>query len=244
MIRTAVFLAISLSSPALAQSLEIEPLTFDADGPETLVVAALDTTGTPRIAGLSGARPAATLVSLGRPAPSLILGVIEPGQEAAFGVERLLSSTVAEIAFDLDDLAAREALRDRDPELFRRLVSEGHVDPPADGLNRRLQIELARSNCYRSGIDGIWGPGSRGSVGEYFAELDGVSADSQEPSMGLFRTILVNGDVTCTAPVRPAPSRAPTVTPPSPPRNTAARPPQPVAPAPPPAPAPAPAPAR
>ncbi|MEL6915908.1 MAG: hypothetical protein AAFP13_15545 [Pseudomonadota bacterium] len=208
----AITLSLSLAGPVLGQGLEIAPLSLDVGAGDALVQAAVAVPGAPTMSGLAienAVMPAAVQVAAGRPAPSLILGAIAPGQEAAFGIETLLSTTVEQVAFALDDLAAREALRTRDPDLFRQLIEEGHVDPPADQLNRQLQVELARSNCYRSTIDGLWGPGSRRSVGEYFDELAGVSRADQEPSNDLFRAILINGDVACTAPVAAPVAAAP-----------------------------------
>ena len=37
-----------------------------------------------------------------------------------------------------------------------------------EAMMTQLQTELARMNCYRSRIDGDWGPGSRRSVGWSF----------------------------------------------------------------------------
>lgn len=223
---TSLALTVSSALPAAAQSLEIAPLSLDVGEGDNLVVAALADAGTvPVVAGLSAANiiPAAAVVAAGRPQPSLILGSISAGQEAAFGIETLLSSTVAEVAFALDDLDAREALRARDPDLFRQLVEEGHVDPPAAQLNAQLQTELSRMNCYRSGIDGLWGPGSRRSVGEYFDQLENVSRTDQEPSNDLFRVILINGDVDCPTPVAATPQpSAPAAARPAPQQRTTA----------------------
>ncbi|MFL4472318.1 hypothetical protein ACERZ8_21430 [Tateyamaria armeniaca] len=149
----------------------------------------------------------AARAAAGLPQPSIIIGLIAPGQEEEFGLESLLPGTVDAMGFALDDLAAREALRESDPEMFRRLIEEGHLDPGSDELNRVLQIELSRMNCYRSGIDGAWGPGSRRSVGEYFEQLASVDWPDQAPTQELFRAIMLNGDVACPTPVAAAPRR-------------------------------------
>tara|TARA_R110002072_G_scaffold102202_2_gene224904 strand:- start:599 stop:1372 length:774 start_codon:yes stop_codon:yes gene_type:complete len=141
----------------------------------------------------------------GLPRPSIILGRVEVGQEAAFGIESLLPATVEQIGFDHTNLEARIALRESNPALFQQLVEQGHVDPPQGQLNEVLQTELARMNCYRSGIDGAWGPGSRRSVGAYFDEISGVDWSDPEPSMNLFRTIILREDVACPTPVVAAP---------------------------------------
>lgn len=225
---------------ALAQGLEIAPIGFDvADQGDDLVLAAFAPDAAPVFDGVrTGTAPAAARVSAGLPRPSIILGLITPGQEEDFGLENLLPATVEQFAFALDDLAAREALRESDPILFERLVNEGHLDPDAGALPTVLQTELARMNCYRAGIDGLWGPGSRRSVGEYFDQLASVEWPDQAPTFELFRAIILNGDVACSAPqpVAAAPARAtPTRTTQSRPATTQARPaapaPKPAAPA-------------
>lgn len=228
-------IALAPAPAAIAQGLEIAPIGIDlADEGDTLVQAALVIDSAPVFDGaLLGATPAAARVSAGLPQPSIIIGLIAPGQEEEFGLETLLPATVEQVAFSLDDLEAREALRASDPIMFERLISEGHLDPDADQLPRVLQTELARMNCYRSGIDGAWGPGSRRSVGEYFDELASLDWPDQAPTPELFRAILLNGDVACEAPApvaraTPAPTQ-------SRPATTQARPaapaPQPAAPA-------------
>ncbi len=201
-----VGVALSLMAGTVAaQSFEIQPIGIDiSDDPSGgLVLAAFDPSdAAPLITGLGGGATVlqASVVTGNLPQPSIILGRIAPGQEASFGIETLLPETVAQFAFSLDDLEARAALRESDPELFRQLVEEGHVDPETSQLNRTLQIELARMNCYRSGIDGAWGPGSRRSVSSYFDQLDEVSWPDQAPTPDLFRALLINGDVACPTP--------------------------------------------
>ena len=208
-------IAVCAAPVVLAQGLEIAPIGFDvADEDDNLVLAAFAAPNDAPLLGLiqGGAVPAAVQVSAGLPQPSIILGLIAPGQEDAFGLERLLPATVQQVGFSLDDLTAREAMRESDPILFRRLIEEGHLDPDADNLNRALQIELARMNCYRSGIDGAWGPGSRRSVGEYFAQLASVNWPDQAPTNDLMRAIILNGEVACPTPVAAAPAPRATTT--------------------------------
>jgi len=204
----------ALAAPsAVAQGLEIAPIAFDVDETDDsqLVVASLsvdDSTSIVSTGLQAGPQPLSLSVraQLGLPDPSIILGLIEAGTEASYGIERLMPSTVEQISFAPDDLEARAALRDSDRDLFVQLVGEGHLDPSAGDLNRQLQIELQRMNCYRSGIDGAWGPGSRRSVGAYFDELASVNWSDQEPSNELYRAILINGDVECEVPVAAAPA--------------------------------------
>lgn len=198
---------------AAAQGLEIAPIGFDlADEGDSLVMASLSITDSAPLlgAGQSGATPAAARAAAGLPQPSIIVGVIEAGQEELFGLETLLPATVEKVGFSLDDLTAREALRESDPDLFRRLINEGHLDPDESELARVLQTELARMNCYRSGIDGQWGRGSRGSVGEYFAQVASLDWPDAAPTNELLRTIILNGDVSCPTPVAAAAPRATT----------------------------------
>ncbi|WP_052249798.1 hypothetical protein [Tateyamaria sp. ANG-S1] len=189
-----------------AQGLEIVPLDLDVAEEGALVRTAFvaqdaaPVFGTPLIE-TAGIVPVAVRTAANLPQPSIILGTIEAGQEAEFGIETLLPATVTQVAFALDDLDARAAMRANDPDLFRQLIEEGHLDPEPDQLNRVLQVELQRMNCYRSGIDGAWGPGSRRSVASYFDQLTSVSWPDQNPSNDLFRAIMINGDVACPTPV-------------------------------------------
>ncbi|MEX0308728.1 MAG: hypothetical protein AB3N17_00635 [Tateyamaria sp.] len=201
-----------MASSARAQGIQIEPLNLDVAGEGALVQTSFAAASdlpvfSQSIAVEPGVVPVAVRQLDTLPQPSIILGRIAPGQEEEFGIERLLPETVAQVIFDLADLDARNALRADNPELFAQLISEGHLDPEADQLNRTLQVELQRMNCYRSGIDGAWGPGSRRSVASYFEQLANVSWPDQQPTNELFRAILLNGDVACPTPVaapRPA----------------------------------------
>lgn len=187
------------AASASAQAVDVAPITFDVEGEEALVVAAV---AAPTGPSIPGATPspiirAAARAPDGQPQPSIILGLIEPGQEASFGVENLLSSTVEEVLFEIDDLAARAALRESDPDLFRQLIEEGYLDqPPGEELARQLQIELARMNCYTAAIDGLWGGGSRRSVSRYFEQV-GTARSDLTASNDLLRTILITGDRDC-----------------------------------------------
>lgn len=139
----------------------------------------------------------ARAVPEGLPEPSIIVGLIKNVTEASFSTvdEDPGDVTSNEIAYD--DLDARRGLRDQDPEMFAGLVAAGAFDPPPSLLARALQIELQRMGCYTSGIDGIWGGGSRRSVQRYFAEIDGVEAETLQPETGLFRQIILQDEITC-----------------------------------------------
>ena len=189
-----------------AQDVTFEPILLDLvvsdDGTtqnEVLVIAYQPSSATPRIGEASVDRFAIRAPE-GRPQPSIILGAIEPGEEVAFGIDFVLPATVERFQFDYDDIEAREALRARNPNLFRRLVEGGYIDPPSTGdtLVRALQSEFRRMNCYTSTIDGVWGNGSRRAILSYFQLLRNVGPwPNDQPSNELFRAILINGDVEC-----------------------------------------------
>ena len=146
---------------------------------------------------------AALPTAAGLPEPSIIVGIIEDVTLASFSpAEPLGEVTSNEISYD--NLDARRALREQDAALFGSLVASGAFDPPAPLLPAALQTELARMGCYRSGIDGKWGGGSRSSVSRYFDEIDGVEAVSLDPTVELFRQIVLQDDITCAAPVAAA----------------------------------------
>ncbi len=196
---------VGLSGLAQAQSYSAAPIDVDiasdGAGAEPLLIAAFQPQADVQPQFLSQGGQQAIATRSGLPTPSIILGRIEAGQESAFGISTLLPETVAQFGFAYNDLDRRVAMRDSDPEMFRKLIEQGHVDPPANVLNAALQTELQRMNCYRSGIDGAWGPGSRRSVGSYFEKReDDMEWPDQEPSNGLFRTIILVPDVTCETP--------------------------------------------
>ncbi|MEL6689289.1 MAG: hypothetical protein AAFP28_03130 [Pseudomonadota bacterium] len=198
MFRAAILAAALTAGPLSAQSLDVLPLGIDVGNDAQIVQAVVTSDAAqPNILGLTPLVPAAVVTQAALPQPSLILGFIEIGQEAAFGIETLLSTTVEQVAFAPDDLAAREALRTSDPELFRQLVEEGHVDPAADDVVLTLQRELRRMNCYTGAIDNDWGPGSRRAVPAYFARLPDQSWSGDAATVDLFRAIVLSGDVSC-----------------------------------------------
>lgn len=97
---------------------------------------------------------------------------------------------------------AREAIRQRDPAMFERLLSQGAFDPQGDQLAAALQTELAQMGCYAGGIDGNWGAGSVAALARYFQAL-GAAQAATSPDMGLFRAIARNEALHC-APVAAA----------------------------------------
>ncbi|OAN87126.1 hypothetical protein [Sulfitobacter geojensis] len=149
------------------------------------------------------AQQAALPRAAGLPEPSIIVGIIEDLTLASFSpAEPLGEVTSNEISYE--NLEARRALRAQDAALFGTLVASGAFDPPAPLLAAALQTELARMGCYSAGIDGQWGPGSRRSVGRYFDEIEGVEAVSLDPTVDLFRQIVMQDDIICPKPVAAA----------------------------------------
>lgn len=182
-------LPVALEAPAPASSPDAGEVVIFAPTPQAQQAAL------PRAAGL--------------PEPSIIVGIIEDLTLASFSpAEPLGDVTSNEISYE--NLEARRALREQDAGLFASLVGSGAFDPPAPLLATALQTELARMGCYSAGIDGQWGPGSRRSVGRYFDEIDGVEAVSLDPTIDLFRQIVLQDDIVCAAPVAAAAPRATT----------------------------------
>lgn len=168
----------------------------------------------------------------GLPQPSIIIGLIGGVTQAS------LTQPDAPATPDLryDDVAGRAALRAQSPDLFATLVASGALDPPEGQLAAAIQTELQRMGCYRSGIDGVWGTGSRAAVERYFDQRPEARGEGVEPTAGLFRQIIAAEDVTCPAPATAAASpRAPspqtrTTTAPAAPRVTQPARPQPAQP--------------
>lgn len=203
-------LALSTALPVLAQTFDAQPITFDlsegADAAGGLLVVAFEpSAAAPQVARANGADQSAILFRAGYPRPSIIVGRIASGMEAALGIERLMPETVAQFGFAYDDLEAREALRESNPDMFRQLVQEGHIDPPEAELANVVQRELQRMNCYRSRIDGDWGTGSRRAARQYFTTLGQSSGGlDATASADLFRAVVLGGDVTCVVAAAPA----------------------------------------
>lgn len=151
----------------------------------------------------SASQLAAVPVAEGLPEPSIIIGLID-GIRGTFGTVDDTPPEVGQTEITYENLEARNAMRDRDPELFASLVAGGAFDPPPTEIGRALQGELARMDCYTTTVDGIWGNGSRRAVDRYFAQLNGVTPITREATADLFRQILLEGDVICPSPVRTA----------------------------------------
>lgn len=143
--------------------------------------------------------PAEQIVALplvpGQPEPSIIVGTIDGVTDAALTLDDARQDESRALAFD--DIEARRALRNGNPELFDALLAAGSFDPPDGQLAVALQTELQRMNCYTLRVDGDWGNGSRRALQAYLDRLDGVQVASLDPDVDLFRLILRNDEVTC-----------------------------------------------
>ena len=106
-------------------------------------------------------------------------------------------------------------------------------------LARSIQGDLARLGCYRMSVDGVWGPGSRNSLAQFYREK-GETASSLEPSTDVLAMLQDESGTVCEAPKTPkkpqiaappqkkkSPARA--KAPPAPQRPTASAPPPPAA---------------
>lgn len=146
------------------------------------------------------AQQASLPVGEGLPRPSIILGLIAPPDNASFDTVPDNPGEVSANEVTFDNLDARRALRDTDPELFATLVEGGAFDPPQGQLAVALQTELKRMKCYTARIDGAWGGGSRASVDRYFAQI-GDTPVTRDATIELYRQIVMKDDVECPAPV-------------------------------------------
>jgi len=180
--------------------------------------------------------PTVTPGASGLPQPSILVGYVVENLPDAPVVP---NEPLAGAGFGSDDVAAREALRDQDADAFVGLVAAGAFDPPEGQIARALQVELARINCYTSGIDGAWGPGSQRALLAFYEEIGAVPPGS-EADLDAFRAVIARDDIRCPDPV-PVTRTVSAPAPSAPARST--RPAPAAAPAPAPAPA-APAPAQ
>jgi hypothetical protein len=66
-------------------------------------------------------------------------------------------------------------------------------------LARSIQTDLARLGCYRMGVDGVWGPGSRNSLAQFYREK-GEAAPSLEPSTDVLAMLQDESGTVCAPP--------------------------------------------
>jgi hypothetical protein len=145
-----------------------------------------------RASAAAAAEPAEGLprpyIILGRP-PSLIEAVAPP-------------------QFDWQDSAARATAKADDPDGYASLVAAGAWDPPPGNEAVALQTVLAEMNCYRGGIDGQFGNGSRRALTAYF-ETAGLQGVGQDPTVAVWRQVIAGPVVRCPDPApQPAAQRS------------------------------------
>jgi uncharacterized caspase-like protein len=68
-------------------------------------------------------------------------------------------------------------------------------------LARSIQSDLARLGCYRMTVDGVWGPGSRNSLAQFYREK-GEAAPSLEPSTDVLAMLQDESGTVCAPPRR------------------------------------------
>ncbi|MCC5973145.1 MAG: hypothetical protein JJT81_03745 [Rubellimicrobium sp.] len=134
----------------------------------------------------------------GLPEPSIIVGFPAPPDAPEIGLADpdTEPSAVSGAELDFTDLDARRALRESDEDLFISLVNSGAFDPPEGTLALAIQTELRRMNCYTGALDGDFGPGSRRGLNAYYEQI-GLTAPSQDPTLEIYRQLLLRDDVTC-----------------------------------------------
>jgi len=184
---------VAVTTVAFAES--VTPLNPNTNSPTTIALPAPITSGI-----------AALPTQEGLPEPSIIVGLISSAD--SFDQVDPDQNPLSSSELTYDNVEARQEMRRNTPEVFIGLVQSGAFDPPDGEVSRAIQVELARMNCYRTNIDGIWGNGSRQAVDRYFVEV-GSGASTREPQPELFRSIISRDDVACPTPVaapRPAPS--------------------------------------
>lgn len=156
----------------------------------------------------------------GLPLPSIIVGYPEEEVEARFDVAADDDGTaVGGAEISAEDVALRRDFAENNRELYLSLVESGAFDPPVQQLAVALQTELKRMNCYTAAIDGDWGRGSRASVGRYYEQAGG-SAPSQDPTLEMWRQVLLKDDVRCPDVVVATPAPRQTTTQSAPRRQT------------------------
>lgn len=178
---------VQISGAAAAGGLVISALpieTIAAASSEEVVLVSLGSTpqsaGPAPFAGVDEAQPRA-----GLPEPSIIIGdlavLMSAGDPGPLGMP----------------FAAREAVRQRDPAMFARLVAQGAFDPESAQTTQAIQTELLRMRCYVGRVDGQWGGGSSRAVDRYIDAGGPASLAGQSPDVQMFRALISAEDVIC-----------------------------------------------
>lgn len=183
--------AVAAASPVAADPVAADPVpavpVAVPPGPLRLAAAA---TVRPAIQAIAGGRaPAAGgTTALTRAAPQPRLAPV-PAAEAA--------PRVPGRALPGQDPSAAEAGSSLTPA-----SAPGPAAPAPEDLPRALQEELGRVGCYRLGVDGDWGQGSRSAVRRYLeAKKAPVTDAALEPTADLWQALRAETGEVCTAPV-------------------------------------------
>lgn len=157
----------------------------------------------------------AVATAAGLPRPSVIVGRIQV-ENVSFS-PTVSDETITGTEVETAGFEARQIIRVDDATLYTQLVNSGAFDPSFGPrqLETALQIELDRIGCYTSTIDGIWGNNSAAAVERYYQQI-GETPESLEPSVELFRKIVLRDNVNCPVirqAARPAPAATPRATP-------------------------------
>jgi hypothetical protein len=177
-------------------------------------VAAL-ATGSERLATVTAAPPAAPTTRAQAPATvtrTAALAQPESVSDAAGSapVERLRpdrewfpddAAPSSQDAAEADKELRTAAL---DPSVPLEAEPEAPREPLIDQqeLARSIQNDLARLGCYRMTVDGVWGPGSRNSLAQFYREK-GETAPSLEPSTDVLAMLQDESGTVCAPPQRP-----------------------------------------
>ena len=170
---------------ALSENLSFQAAVFRARQRGVEVLGQPDPTNASELYG-EAAGPSSTIeIASTAPASGTNLASDAPGEDV---VAQLMFTSLT--AGSEDDAA---------PERERQLA-----------LARQLQTELQRLGCYRMGVDGIWGPGSRRALESYLRQT-AQSSGGLEPTVELLNKTSLSSGRVCRAPVYKKPTSGPKV---------------------------------
>lgn len=174
----------------------IDPVAFTRDGEGSKPAGSRLAGGIRIINAAPQSQVAALPTATGLPRPSVIVGRIQ-AENASFS-PTVSGGTLAGTPVETSGFEARKSIRIDDAKLYVQLVNSGAFDPGSGPrqLETAIQIELDRMGCYTTTIDGIWGGNSAAAVDRYFQQI-GETPESREPSVALFRKIVLQDEVRC-----------------------------------------------
>lgn len=89
-------------------------------------------------------------------------------------------------------------------------LPEPAVLPPTPDLAIAVQTELKRLGCYRGGIDGKWGPGSRKALAQFYKTADEADLAARlgpDPSEAVLARLVLPDNANCPRPAAPVAAR-------------------------------------